>query len=108
MDQMGHWTNWQIFAGAWGGPITSFDHIKQNDLISDLDAFQNVTILNPLSQDLNVMRQSLLFSGLENVSYNINRKNQDLKFYEFGKTYHKIKLYYLVEQQNVHYLTLLY
>ena len=29
--------------------------------------------------------------GLENVSYNINRKNQDLKFYEFGKTYHKIK-----------------
>ncbi|MBT4737579.1 MAG: phenylalanine--tRNA ligase subunit beta [Flavobacteriales bacterium] len=60
-------------------------------LISELNESHNVTILNPLSQDLNVMRQSLLFSGLENISYNINRKNQDLKFYEFGKTYHKIK-----------------
>ena len=35
------------------------------------------------------MRQSLLFSGLESVAYNINRKNSSLKFYEFGKTYHK-------------------
>ncbi|MBT5698523.1 MAG: phenylalanine--tRNA ligase subunit beta, partial [Flavobacteriales bacterium] len=49
------------------------------NLISDLDESHNVKILNPLSQDLNVMRQSLLFSGLENISYNINRKNQDLK-----------------------------
>ena len=60
-------------------------------LISDLDESHNVKILNPLSQDLNVMRQSMLFSGLENISYNINRKNQDLKFYEFGKTYHKVE-----------------
>ena len=49
----------------------------------------NVEMLNPLSNDLKVMRQSLLFSGLESVSYNINRKNNSLKFYEFGKTYHK-------------------
>ena len=55
-------------------------------LISELNEEENVKILNPLSQDLNVMRQSLLFSGLENISYNINRKNQDLKLYEFGKT----------------------
>jgi len=60
-------------------------------LIPELEVEQNVKILNPLSQDLNVMRQSLLFSGLENVSYNINRKNQDLKLYEFGKTYHKVE-----------------
>lgn len=46
-------------------------------------------MLNPLSTDLGVMRQSLLFSGLESVSYNLNRKNNSLKFYEFGKTYHK-------------------
>ena len=46
-------------------------------------------MLNPLSNDLKVMRQSLLFSGLESVAYNINRKNNSLKFYEFGKTYHK-------------------
>ncbi|MCD0475849.1 phenylalanine--tRNA ligase subunit beta [Flavobacterium sp. EDS] len=49
----------------------------------------NVTILNPLSGDLSVMRQSLLFSGLEAISYNINRKNSDLKLFEFGKSYHK-------------------
>lgn len=49
----------------------------------------NVSMLNPLSADLGVMRQSLLFSGLESVAYNINRKNSALKLYEFGKTYHK-------------------
>jgi len=49
----------------------------------------NVSMLNPLSTDLGVMRQSLLFSGLESVAYNINRKNNALKLYEFGKTYHK-------------------
>lgn len=46
-----------------------------------------VKILNPLSSDLDVMRQSLLYSGLEAVSYNHNRKNTDLKLYEFGKVY---------------------
>jgi len=48
-----------------------------------------VRMLNPLSQDLSVLRQSLLFSGLEAVSYNINRKRTDLKLFEFGKTYHQ-------------------
>jgi phenylalanyl-tRNA synthetase beta chain len=46
-----------------------------------------VRILNPLSSDLDVMRQSLLFSGLEAVTYNQNRRSTDLKLYEFGKTY---------------------
>jgi len=46
-----------------------------------------VKIKNPLSQDLNAMRQSLLFSGLETVLRNINFKNSDLKIYEFGKIY---------------------
>ncbi|MEE1945548.1 phenylalanine--tRNA ligase subunit beta [Pedobacter sp. KR3-3] len=49
-----------------------------------------VQILNPLSSDLNVMRQSLLQPALESVVYNQNRRNTDLKFYEFGKTYHLI------------------
>jgi len=48
-----------------------------------------ITLLNPLSTDLQVLRQTLLFSGLEVLSYNINRKNPNLKFYEFGKTYKK-------------------
>ena len=50
---------------------------------------QTVTILNPLSNDLSVMRQSLLFSGLEAIAYNLNRKKTDIKFFEFGKTYKK-------------------
>lgn len=46
-----------------------------------------VKVLNPLSSDLDVMRQTLLFSGLEAISYNQNRRNSDLKLYEFGKVY---------------------
>jgi phenylalanyl-tRNA synthetase beta chain len=49
----------------------------------------NVEMLNPLSQDLDVMRQSLIFNGLEMVAHNQNRQNPDLRLYEFGKIYHK-------------------
>ncbi|WP_026449787.1 phenylalanine--tRNA ligase subunit beta [Aequorivita capsosiphonis] len=47
-----------------------------------------VKMMNPLSHDLSVMRQSMLFSGLEAIEFNSNRKNSDLKLFEFGKTYH--------------------
>jgi len=66
--------------------LTTPEYVK---LSKQLTEEQQVTILNPLSNDLSVMRQSLLFSGLEAVSHNINRKNTDLKFYEFGNTYKK-------------------
>lgn len=46
-----------------------------------------VQLKNPLSNDLNVMRQTLLFGGLESVAYNINRRNSDLCLYEFGNCY---------------------
>ncbi|MCB8999584.1 MAG: phenylalanine--tRNA ligase subunit beta [Bacteroidales bacterium] len=46
-----------------------------------------VRISNPLSNDLNVMRKNLLFGALESLAYNINRKNPDLRLYEFGNTY---------------------
>ena len=52
-------------------------------------ADRNVEMLNPLSQDLDVMRQSLLFNVMEMVARNQNRQNSDLKLYEYGKTYHK-------------------
>ena len=61
---------------------------KYIELSAQLKEEHNVEMLNPLSNDLSVMRQSLLFSGLEAVSYNINRKRDNLKLYEFGKTYH--------------------
>lgn len=56
-------------------------------LIKELDAGESVHILNPLSSELDQMRQILLFSGLQSVAYNLNRKNADLKLYEFGKVY---------------------
>ena len=46
-----------------------------------------VKILNPLSTDLNVMRQTLLFGGLESVQHNVNRKRGNLRFFEFGNVY---------------------
>ncbi|MCG8308241.1 MAG: phenylalanine--tRNA ligase subunit beta [Cytophagales bacterium] len=54
------------------------------------DADKNVQILNKLSEDLGVLRQSLLFSGLEVLAHNINRKQKDLKLFEFGSVYKKI------------------
>ncbi|MCL6273138.1 phenylalanine--tRNA ligase subunit beta [Muricauda sp. 2012CJ35-5] len=48
-----------------------------------------VGMLNPLSADLSVLRTSMLFSGLQTISYNLNRQKSNLKLFEFGKTYHK-------------------
>lgn len=76
----------QSFYETMANSLTKKDYV---DLDGELDAKNNVEMLNPLSHDLAVMRQSLLFSGLESLAYNINRNNQDLKFFEFGKTYHK-------------------
>lgn len=67
--------------------LTTPDYVK---LSENLKEEFNVMMLNPLSSDLSAMRQSLLFSGLEAISFNINRKRSDLKFFEFGKSYHKI------------------
>jgi len=47
-----------------------------------------VMLMNPLSNDLNCMRQTLLFGGLESITHNANRKNADLKFFEFGNCYY--------------------
>ncbi len=64
---------------------------KYADSVESLNNDHNVVILNPLSSDLGVMRQSLLFGGLESISHNINRKRNSLKLYEFGKSYHKFE-----------------
>nr|WP_291723423.1 phenylalanine--tRNA ligase subunit beta [Bernardetia sp.] len=51
----------------------------------------SVKMLNPLSEDLDVMRQSLLFGGLESITRNLNRQEELIKGFEFGKVYHKIE-----------------
>lgn len=77
--------NSQGFHEMMANSLTTASYVQLSEQLND---DYNVTILNPLSADLSTMRQSLLFSGLEAVSYNINRKNADLKLFEFGKTYH--------------------
>ena len=74
------------FNETMANSLTKEDYIS---LSKNLKEEFNVSMLNPLSNDLKVLRQSLLFSGLESISYNLNRKNNSLKLYEFGKTYHK-------------------
>ena len=82
---------------------SGFNEILNNSLTSagyytDLQSFpadESVMMLNPLSSDLNAMRQTLLFGGLESLAYNRNRRKQDLKFYEFGNCYH-----YKTSQRN--------
>jgi len=67
-----------------------FNEIMSNSLTKSAysDKLESaVKILNPLSSDLDVMRQTMLYSGLEAIAYNQNRQNADIKFYEFGKVY---------------------
>lgn len=68
--------------------LTNPDYIPLSD---NLKEENNVVMINPLSNDLSVMRQSMLFSGLSAVSHNINRKRGNLKLFEFGKTYHQFE-----------------
>ena len=73
-----------------------FNEILNNSLTraayyDGLEAYPSnhlVMLLNPLSADLNSMRQTLLFGGLESIAHNANRKNADLKFFEFGNCYY--------------------
>lgn len=74
-----------------------FNEILNNSLtkkgyyegVDQLDEKNHVELLNPLSQDLNILRRSILFGGLESIARNQNMKNPNLKFFEFGKTYWK-------------------
>ncbi|MCR8526527.1 hypothetical protein NPM17_26925, partial [Escherichia coli] len=77
----------QGFNEMMANSLTTPDYIGLSDMLKE--EF-NVTMLNPLSHDLSVMRQSLLFSGVEAVSYNINRRNSDLQLFEFGKSYRRL------------------
>ncbi len=75
----------QGFFEILANSLTTAEYATLSEQLKDE---HHVKMLNPLSNDLAVMRQSLLFSGLEAVAHNINRKRHDLKLFEFGKTYH--------------------
>ncbi|MEO1652917.1 MAG: phenylalanine--tRNA ligase subunit beta, partial [Bacteroidota bacterium] len=72
------------FSEMLNNSLTRPGYIDQQGYYKSED---NVMILNRLSEELGVMRQTLLFSGLEVLAYNINRRQKELKFFEFGKTY---------------------
>ncbi len=91
--------NSQGFNEMMANSLTTASYVELSEVLNPAN---NVTMLNPLSADLATMRQSLLFSGLEAISYNINRKNADLKLFEFGKTYHN----YLAGYEEKKHLTL--
>ncbi len=60
-------------------------------LLGELAAKKEVGLVNPLSGDLSILRKTSIFSALEIAAYNINRKRQNLKLFEFGKTYHALE-----------------
>jgi phenylalanyl-tRNA synthetase beta chain len=72
------------FAETMNNSLTPAAWFKNNE---DFDGSRIVRLANPLSSDLNVMRQTLLYGGLSSVAWNINRQNYDLKLYEFGNCY---------------------
>jgi phenylalanyl-tRNA synthetase beta chain len=73
----------------------SLSALKYQELLPENEKGAGVRMLNPLSQDLGVMRQRMLWGAMENVAYNVNRQAADLRFFEFGKTYSKSEKGYL-------------
>jgi len=67
--------------------LTNLKHIKYSDPKKETEY---VKILNPLSSDLAVLKTSMLFTGLEAIEHNLNRQQNDIRLFEFGKTYHEI------------------
>ncbi len=66
--------------------LTKPNYARESAFIDDTKA---VAILNKLSEDLGVLRQDMVFTGLESIAHNINRRQKNLKFFEFGKRYFK-------------------
>lgn len=82
-----------------GGQLTAlgFHEMLNNSLTNEayykhtqtLRPEHSVKMLNPLSKDLEILRQSMLFGGLESLAFNANRRIENIKLFEFGKTYHQ-------------------
>ncbi|AKA36530.1 phenylalanine--tRNA ligase subunit beta [Flagellimonas lutaonensis] len=87
-----------------------FYEIMTNSLVAAgtvdyIQAGQPVEMLNPLSADLSVLRPTMIYSGLQAIEYNSNRQQHNLRFFEFGKTYHKTAKGQTEQQHLALYLT---
>ena len=74
------------FMEIMNNSLTSASYYENSE---ELPLAACVSLMNPLSNDLSVMRATLLYGGLESIAYNINRKAENLRFYEFGNVYHR-------------------
>lgn len=85
--QLSHNGFYEILANSLTNP--SYQDLVAPELQS------GVTLMNPLSRELSALRTDMLFGGLEAIAHNLNRKQPDLKFFEFGKTYRQAKKKYV-------------
>jgi phenylalanyl-tRNA synthetase beta chain len=74
----------QGFSEIWSNSLTKTSYYENNPVFP---VESTVKLFNPLSSDLGSMRQTLIFGGLESIAHNANRKNPDLRLYEFGNCY---------------------
>lgn len=92
------------FSEVMNNSLTKSTYVSQLGM-GQLEDEHSVRMLNPLSQDLDVMRQSLLFGLLENIERNQNRQSPNLRLFEFGKTYAKYTSGYVESSQLIVCLT---
>jgi phenylalanyl-tRNA synthetase beta chain len=90
------------FYEIWTNSLTNLSYQQKHQLTFDGEP---VEILNKLSEEQGVLRQTMLFTGLEVCAYNINRKQKDLKLYEFGKIYYKKEGRYQENEKLALYMT---
>jgi phenylalanyl-tRNA synthetase beta chain len=90
------------FYEIWTNSLTNFDYQKRLNLTFPGEP---VEILNKLSEEQGILRQTMLFTGLEVCVYNLNRKQRDLKLFEFGKIYFKADNTYQEREKLVLYMT---
>lgn len=94
-EKIAGWLTGNGFAEIFTNSITNSKYFDDEVLN------KTVKIINSLSEDLNVMRPSMMPTGLESIAYNINRKNADLLFFEFGKVYNKTEQDKYIETESL-------
>ncbi|MDW8287727.1 MAG: phenylalanine--tRNA ligase subunit beta, partial [Flammeovirgaceae bacterium] len=97
----------QLLAASGANEImtNSLTNSRYVEKLSSLNPDETIKVLNSLSVGLDSLRQSLIFSGLEVIAYNLNRQQENLKLFEFGKVYHKKNGQYSERKQLAIFLT---
>ncbi len=94
-EKIAGWLTGNGFSEIFTNSITNSKYFDEHALS------ETIKIVNSLSEDLNIMRPSMMPTGLESIAYNINRKNSDLLFFEFGKSYSKVEQEKFIETESI-------